>query len=398
MSTRILLTGGRAPVTLELARLLAAADCTVYVAESLAHHLCHYSHSVTQSFLVPSPRYQPKRYINALIEIIKQCKIDWLIPTCEEIFYVARGLSQLNPLCQIFVESLPKLHRLHNKWTFIDRLNQWGILAPKTSLLQSQTDLLEFLVTSPFETLILKPVYSRFASNIHILSQPFPQIPSLEISANYAWIAQEFIVGKQFCTYSIAHQGQLMATAIYPNQLNSDRDPCIYFESINHPQLISWLSHFVELEQFTGQIAFDFIETPTGDLYPLECNPRATSGIHLFQVSDRLEQAFFNSTDHLIQPQNGSKAMIAAAMLGMGLRQSIASHQFPKWLQKFFTTKDVIFHLSDPLPFVYLGLVLFQFWQISKQHRVSLQQASTYDIEWNGEGFLPINFRPTDHE
>ena len=81
MNTNILLTGGRAPVTLELARLFSGAGHRVFVADSLPHHLCSYSRSVFKNFLVPPPRFDPTGFIDALVDIIETEKIDLLIPT-----------------------------------------------------------------------------------------------------------------------------------------------------------------------------------------------------------------------------------------------------------------------------------------------------------------------------
>jgi len=92
----VLLTGGRAPATLELARIFHSAGHQVFLAESVSGSLTANSRAVAASFLIPPPRQQPKDFIRALIEIICQNKIDLLIPTCEEAFHVARGYAELS--------------------------------------------------------------------------------------------------------------------------------------------------------------------------------------------------------------------------------------------------------------------------------------------------------------
>ncbi|KAF3887518.1 MULTISPECIES: ATP-grasp domain-containing protein [Nostocales] len=385
MSTNILLTGGRAPVTLDLARLLSVAGYKVFVADSIKHHLCTASRAVIKNFLVPPPRLDPKGYIDALLKIIQQEKIGFLIPTCEEIFYISNQISQLTPYCQVFSEQLEKLNRLHNKWQFINRVQQLGLTAPQTWIVNSHKDLLDILDLPIPNNIVLKPVYSRFASHVHILSKPVSKIPSLEINSNKAWVAQEFISGKHYCTYSIAHQGKVVAHAVYPTLFTAGKGSCIYFESIEHGRLLEWVKTFVEAEEFTGQIAFDFIEADDGTLYPLECNPRAISAIHLFEASDGLERAFFNNTNIIIQPKVGQRSAIAMAMIVYGLPSAIRSGSLGRWLEIFMRTKDVVFRLSDPLPFFHLWIVLFQFIHMSRRSGLTLQQASTQDIEWDGE-------------
>ncbi len=388
MKTNILLTGGRAPVTLELARLLSQAGYNIFVADSLKYHLCSYSKAVIKSFFVPAPKFDYNGFIQGLITIITEEKISILIPTCEEIFYIANGLEKLTPLCEVFTESLDKLNLLHNKWKFIHKVQKLGLVTPKTWLIESDQDLCNVLKTQTPAKIILKPVYSRFASNIQILNQPITNIPSLEINPQKAWVAQEFITGKHYCSYSIVHQGKLTAHAVYPAIYTVDAGSCIYFEAINHPQILNWVEIFVASEKFTGQIAFDFIEAENGILYPLECNPRSISAIHLFTVFDRLEEAFFNTTDHIIQPKCQQSSMIAIAMIIYSFASAILSNKLSDWFHKFMTSKDVIFRLSDPLPFFYLWVVMFQFWQMSQTNNISFQQASTMDIEWDGETIL----------
>ncbi|MGF9826377.1 carbamoylphosphate synthase large subunit, partial [Brevibacillus agri] len=76
----VLLTGGRAPATLELARLLRAAGQRVIVAESAARHLCAHSRYVQRSYRVPPPRTQPEAYIDELCQIMRKERVDLLIP------------------------------------------------------------------------------------------------------------------------------------------------------------------------------------------------------------------------------------------------------------------------------------------------------------------------------
>ena len=52
---RVLLTGGRAPATLDLARHLHHAGCEVFVAESVRYPICRGSNSIKELIMVPSP-------------------------------------------------------------------------------------------------------------------------------------------------------------------------------------------------------------------------------------------------------------------------------------------------------------------------------------------------------
>ena len=62
---------------------------------------------------------------------------------------------------------------------------------------------------------------------------------------------------------------------------------------MEHAAARAWVETFVAREGYTGQIAFDFIETEAGVMYALECNPRATSGVHLLAAHPEFAAAFF---------------------------------------------------------------------------------------------------------
>src|SRR5690554_2425064 len=119
---RILLTGGRAPATLELARLLSNAGHDVYIAESMRYNLTQYSKHIKKSFVIPPPRTNHEGFIVQLIEIIQQEHIDVLIPTCEEVFYISKSLTQLRMYCDVFTSPIDVMKTLHSKWYFIKLL------------------------------------------------------------------------------------------------------------------------------------------------------------------------------------------------------------------------------------------------------------------------------------
>lgn len=95
---------------------------------------------------------------------------------------------------------------------------------------------------------------------------------------------------------------------------------------MEHEEIYEWVRQFVQATGFSGQVGFDFIETEDGQLYAIECNPRATSGIHLFHPGDGLVRALIApeglvKAAEVIIPKQGSKAMLMLPMLGSGLQQ-----------------------------------------------------------------------------
>src|SRR4051794_1320298 len=115
---RILLTGGRAPATLELARIFHAAGHQLFMAESVRCHLARPSRAIVRNYLVPPPNQAPNQYIEALRSIICHEGIDLLLPTCKEIFWIAKGSAALTDYCIVFAEEIERLRPLHHKGFF----------------------------------------------------------------------------------------------------------------------------------------------------------------------------------------------------------------------------------------------------------------------------------------
>jgi predicted ATP-grasp superfamily ATP-dependent carboligase len=375
----ILLTGGRAPATLDLARAFHRAGHTGFMAESLRGHLSQPSAAVKANFVMPAPRQNKEAFLVALKNIIIENKIDWLIPTCEEIFYVSMGRDQLP--CMVFAEPIKKLNQFHNKWNFVVNAIGLDLYAPETILINSQEDLLH--AYAHWRELVLKPIYSRFAARTLIM--PPLQMALSTLKFDSPWIAQEFLDGRPYCTYSVCHHGVIHAHTTYPSTFTAGRGATIVFEHVEHPVIFNWVKTFVRENNFTGQIAFDFIQTPNGQLYALECNPRATSGVHLLASNPMFVDAFLDPQPGCVTPLDRSTHMLSTAMLMYALPESIKGGQFLKWLKAFFTSNDVILDLRDPMPFFFQFKSIFAYLALSKKYGISPLEASTFDIEWNGK-------------
>ena len=77
--------------------------------------------------------------------------------------------------------------------------------------------------------------------------------------------------------------------------------------------------------------------------------------------------------------------MLSTAMLIYGLTAAIKKKQFTNWLKTFSTSSDVILDFKDPLPFLLQFRSIFPYLRIARKQGISALEASTFDIEWNGE-------------
>ena len=378
----ILITAGRSYITLDLARKLAAVGHRVVIADSMRYHLSQASNAVAKSYSVPSPRFQPSDFVDALCEIVRHEGVDLLIPVGEEIFAIAERLERFPSRCQVFASPMEKLLPLHNKWLFNQKLKDYGLTVPRTVLLRNAKDLeaLDFGATYA-----LKPSYSRGSMDLYRL-RPGDPLPAIVIRSRNPWIAQEWVDGKQYCSYSVCREGKVCAHVVYPVEVAIDGHSCLSFRVEEHPGILEWVQRFAELENFTGQIAFDFIESPDGVLYPIECNPRATSGVHLFGHGDRLDQAFLGDKPALqLAKQCTVPAQIFSGMLLYGWNSPFSRRAPLKYLKGLFTHRDIIFSWRDLKPALMAPLLLVQYWRLASKLGQSLSGAFLHDHQWNAE-------------
>lgn len=356
----VLLTGARAPVTLELARAFAQRGCKVVVADTFSTALTRWSRSVNAFVKIPSPVTDPSGFAASLLQAVRRYEVDELIPTCEETFHVAMIRNSLP--CRVWTMDIDTLRMLHDKLAFSLAV-QPDMPVPETIQVS------EFAAWEQSAEYVFKPRFSRFAART-IIGQ---RVQSEDFDKPSEWIAQRRIIGTEYCVYSVWHGGAMTALAIYHPRYRAGQGAGIYLETAQHSEISNMVESFGTRLQLHGQYSFDVIvEEKTNVPYVIECNPRATSGAHL--LGPAVAEAFFGGS--MIRPPVGSRRAIWYAM-AMYHPRVLLQHTLR-------SAKDVVFQPEDPLPAVLQGLSVLSFMGIAMRHRCSLLQATTLDIEWNG--------------
>ena len=385
----ILLTGARAPVTLDLARALAKRGHRVIAAESMGYPLSIHSNVFSKFYSITAPNESLSQFKCDLLKIISDEKVDLLIPSCEEIFHLSKIKTALSEVTTVLVDDEGKLAKLHSKFQFNEWVRKIGLNAPLSKIVNSCLEMRSAIESVPGEMVVLKPEYSRFASKTFVLSKIEALSRIESIFNGKPWVVQECLIGPEYCTYSFAKNGKLIAHVTYDHEFTAGRGAGICFESIEHPAIESWVKKFVYETQFTGQIAFDFIEDKKGEVQPLECNPRATSGLHLIAhhplFLDRLVSQTDSSAVGTLHPPKGARGQLRLAMLVYGLPSIRSFKRAIAWFKIFFTAREVVFSLRDPMPFFDQFISFYLLIRESKQKKITPLEVSTQDIEWNGD-------------
>lgn len=371
----VIVTGARAPAAVHLGRLLSGAGIRVIFADSFPARIAVKSKACSAFERLPKPRFDLAAYAAALRQAIQIHAVDLIIPTCEEVFY----LAQADLPVPVWAPPLEVLQRVHNKFTFIEWLAEMGVKVPQTILLQSTADV-KALEASP-ESLVCKPVWSRFAN--HVLIRPTAtQLAKIRPTEQEPWVAQTYLAGREISVYATADAGQLTGCSAYVSLFRAGKGAGICFEPETSNGIREWVRHFVSCSKWTGQVSFDLIETDAGSLLPLECNPRTTSGIHFMRAPDEFCQTLF---EHVPYPPefNGLQAS-RMAMWAYGFPDAIRSGRFEEWKNAMRNASDILDWPDDHGPRRAQLATVLQIARTAFANRISLQEASTFDIEWDG--------------
>ncbi len=358
----ILITGSRAPIALELARSFALHGHRVVMADSLRLTIARWSSSTAKYYYLPPPRYEIEAYVKTLQEIIQKENIAHLIPTCEEAIFIAFHKEKFN--CKVWTPDKQSIVDLHNKYTFCQKFKTY-LPIPTTILLK------DFIDWDNGQAYVFKQVYSRFATSAIIAKQVTPTNFANENKNN--WVAQKYIKGKEICVYSIWDNGTQKAYAAYHPLYRAGKGAGIYFEPIFNNEVFDIVQAFGTTIHYTGQLCFDVIIGEDNKPYFIECNPRGTSGAHL--LHSELANCFLGTQPIVVNDDTAYSIKYAMAIY----------HLIDLFKKKVRLSKDVIYRSDDKKPFFYQALSLLEILYIKFTKARTLLQATTSDIEWNGD-------------
>ncbi|TIQ34396.1 MAG: ATP-grasp domain-containing protein [Mesorhizobium sp.] len=376
----VLITGARAPVALHLARLLDGAGRRVILADSPARPIAAVSKACARYHRLPPPRFEPEAYAEAVEALVRAEGIGLVIPTCEEVFYLALTWRGRAMPAQLLAPGIELLAEVHNKHAFIRLAERLGLAVPETTLLSSRDDL--EAVRGRSRELVFKPVWSRFAS--HVLLRPTPDfLDTIIPSPAMPWVAQRFIDGDEISAYAVARDGRLKALALYRSLYRAGKGAGIFFERVEDQAARELVERIVAGTSWTGQISFDLMREASGRVLPLECNPRAVSGLHFFRDAARFADAVLGDGPE-VAPDVAAPQTVRLAMWIYGLPAALRSGGLGRFRKAMREGQELLDWPGDPAPVKAQWPALAEIAGVARRQGISLQAASTRDIEWNG--------------
>jgi len=371
----ILVTGARAPIAADIAKALAQSGHKVWMADNLRTPISASSRYIQRLIRLPSPRHEFRAFSEQLAANCTRLSIEAIVPTSEEVFWLARAAPSLPAGINVKTSPLSLLAQLHHKGTFSELATRLGYGAPENFILNDLSDVTKLCNPSHY---VLKPAFSRFATRV--LINPTPRdIARLNPSPADPWLAQTRVYGRELCAYNVAHQGRLLLHVGYEPKFRVGIGASVYFSPVSSNLLRSMSARIIEATGFTGQISFDAIETNDG-IVALECNPRGTSGVHL---AAQQPAALANSLLGL--DTTATPAFVAAPrMLLLPLLLSHPDLLFSSHGRRLLREgKDAM--ACAGISFFAQTKALAEMTWLATRLGANIPLASTDAIEWNGE-------------
>lgn len=377
MAERVLITGARAPAALDLARSFRAAGFNVHMADCAPSRMASFSRAVERVHRFPSPRANLAHFAHVINDLIADLSPVIVIPTCEEVFY----LATLND-ARIFAPNTTSLRRLHSKHLFALDVASLGLSVPETTLVETPAGLAPFL--NDTHDLVFKPEYSRFGTRT-LVGPSREAIQALSPSPASAWVAQRRAKGAEASLYAASANSRLVAFSAYRSPWKFHGGAGYAFEPLTsamHDRLLgiadTLARQLIPRGQFACDVIIDADETP----WLLECNPRATSGVHLFDRRAALAEAILGQRDAPVLADASAKH-VGPALWAYGLPAALKDGRLNEWNDRRTQSSDVLSAPNDRAPV--LGALLDTVRLSVSARGLSLTEAATADIEWNGE-------------
>lgn len=368
--TTALLTLGRLPKALEVARALNASGVRVLVAEPFRRHLSGASKAVDRSFVVTAPAVDRQRYLAELRDIITGHAVDLVVPISEEIVHVSALHGTLPAQCRLYSMSQESILNVHHKGRFIEICHAAGLDAPESYA--SDDPRAAALVDAT--AYVLKPVSSCSGRGVRFLARG-EAMPSVDEPS----IVQRFVRGDLVSSFSIARRGEVRTTVLYRGAVMQGT-VAVCFERIDVPPAVQqWIDRFVAHTEFDGFVSFDLMIDAEGRVHGLECNPRATSGIH-FVDPQGLAGA-------LLDPDNAAAPGLRPERLQQQFypcltetQKSMFSARFRRNLHCLLNAREVTWQASDPWPFVGMPYTAWNIIALASRKRMTFGEVAMLDF------------------
>jgi hypothetical protein len=381
MAERVLITGARAVAALDIARSLRAAGYEPHLADCSPAWVARLSRTAGPVHRYASPVEQPAAFADDIRGLIERLNPVWIIPTCEEVFHLA-ALAEVSGFSdRLFSPAPDQLAILHAKDRFAVLCRRLSLPVPDTTLVTDPTALPG--LTGAAGEVVVKPVWSRFGART-LIAPDRADLAAIAPSPAAPWIVQRRVFGEEVSFYATCHEGRITAFCAYGSDWRLPGGASYVFQPLSAERTARLRPMAEVLAAFagTGQIACDALFDTGGQPWLIECNPRATSGVHLFDRSATFGRALMGRGE--AEAAAASRHLSPALWLH-GLPTALRDGRLAAWRAQRRHGSDAVGAPGDRGPVLGALADAAAFGLRAILTGRPLTEAMTADIEWNGE-------------
>lgn len=377
---RVLVTGGKMSKASAVARAVGRDGHKVITAEIEPYVFCHtrFCTYVIKHYVLPRPAVHPNKWLKTMQNIVAENDINLIIPCTApvESSCYAHLREHLPPRVRVFAFDGETCDLLDNKFTFNEILVKSGIPCPETALVECLEDAVDFFEgkkenlthRDTQKRYIVKPAIYDPKARTEIMFLPITDkvkqlmyLRSRNASKAIPYVIQEVLEKPEYGSYAMYNVGKLTAFELFESTAS-----CLVYRQLQGEQykrvlkLHQELGHVMNL---TGQLTLDLMHTSTGNLVPIECNPRIHSAVCTLEGHPKLGAAL---TDPYFAPTQDSQIAVSKPdtfrywlMDQMFLMAGFwkPKNCFKLTLSQMLVGNDALLCGDDPLPFLAMYLV-----------------------------------------
>lgn len=373
----ILVTGGKMSKASAVARAVGRDGHKVFTAEILPYRFCHtrFVSYVSKHYVLPRPTEDPEAWVAKMQAIVTEQQIDLIIPCTApvESSAYAHLRERLPANVRVFAFDGETSDKLDNKYTFNKVLVDAKLSCPETANMECLEDAVEFFrqkeaAPDDGKRYIVKPAVYDPKARTEILFLPIPDkerqmeyLKSRNASKAVPYVIQEVLQAPELGSFAIYNNGSLTGFEFFESCAS-----CLAYRRVQdkrYNQVLELHKGLGKAMNLTGQLTLDLMHTATGEMVPIECNPRIHSAVCTLEGHQNIGAAYTEadyvpSCDGDIvtsKPETFKYWVMDQLFLKAGFWKPKNCFKLSLWEMAKGT--DALLHGDDPFPFLAMYLV-----------------------------------------
>jgi predicted ATP-grasp superfamily ATP-dependent carboligase len=278
---RILLSEGSSLSARQTLTVLGLAGHHVELMSSDPACLARFSRYCRKLHVTPAPGRDPDAYLEALLRIVRERRIEVLLPTHEQAYLLAAARHRLPPGLAVALSEFASFERVQSKAALSILLAELGVPQPPTRVLRGADDL---PATQAFPV-FAKSAYGTASAGVWRVNDRAtwqglaPQFQALGLFGD-GLVIQHPVAGELQRTQAVFDRGRLVAIHAYRQLATGTGGGDVLKQSVR-PAIAGLVERIGGALRWHGGLSFDYIvEDATGMPFFIDCNPRLVEPVN----------------------------------------------------------------------------------------------------------------------